>query len=324
MRAIRQHEFGPPDVLRLEEVPDPEPGPGQVRIAVAAAGVHLLDTAIRAGRSGGPFPLPELPMTPGREVAGVVDAVGQGVDRAWSGRRVVAHLGQASGGYAELAVREVANVHALPDGLGFAAAVAMVGTGRTAMAILEVADLGAGDTVLVLAAAGGIGALLVQAARNAGATAVGAAGGSEKVARVRELGAAQAVDYTRERWAEQVGPVSVVLDGVGGAVGRAALELLAPGGRIVLFGWSSGEPTVLSSGDLLRLGISASAAVGPRVLNRPGGLAELEAAALAAAASGDLTPLVDQPFPLADAASAHAALESRRTTGKVVLAPEAV
>src|SRR5689334_25327713 len=116
MKAIRQHEFGGPGTLRLEEVADPVPGPGRVRIAVAAAGVHLLDTALRAGRGGGPFPLPALPMTPGREVAGTVDAVGTGVDDAWRGRAVVAHLGQASGGYARLAVADVTALHPVPDG----------------------------------------------------------------------------------------------------------------------------------------------------------------------------------------------------------------
>ena len=104
MHAIRLHAFGPPENLRYERVDDPEPGPGQVRIAVAVAGVHLIDTAIRAGRRMGPMPLPELPEIPGREVAGSVDALGPGVDAAWLGRRVVAHLGPASGGYAELAV----------------------------------------------------------------------------------------------------------------------------------------------------------------------------------------------------------------------------
>ena len=106
MHAIRQHEHGGPDVLRWEEVPDPEPGPGQVRVAVEAAGVHLLDTSIRAGETGGPFPPPELPMTPGREVAGKVDGLGPDADPSWLGRRVVVHLGMASGGYAERAVAD--------------------------------------------------------------------------------------------------------------------------------------------------------------------------------------------------------------------------
>ncbi len=310
MYAIRLHEFGPAENLRYEEVPDPAPGAGQVRIAVEAAGVHLIDTSIRAGRAGGPFPLPALPMVPGREVAGTLG----------DGRRVVAHLGMASGGYAELAVTAETALHDIPEGLGADVAVAAIGTGRTAVGILEVAELGADDVVLVLAAAGGLGTLLLQGARNAGAISIGAAGGDAKVAR---LAADVAVDYSRPGWSEPLREhgVTVVLDGVGGALGRAALETLRPGGRIVLFGFASGSPTEITSGDLLRLGIRADAAVGPRMLGRPGGLRELETAALAAAAEGRLVPAVGQRFPLAEAAAAHAAIEARATIGKTVLIP---
>jgi NADPH:quinone reductase len=326
MHAIRLHEFGPAENLVYEEVEDPRPGPGQVRIAVAAAGVHLIDTTIRAGVQRGPLPLPDLPAIPGREVAGVVDALGAGVDESWLGRRVVAHLGPASGGYAELAVREVDAVHALPDGVAEDEAVAMIGTGRTTLGILEVAQVTAGDVALITAAAGGIGSLLVQAVREAGAVAVGVAGGDEKVARVHELGATVAIDYTAPDWADAVrealgdARVTVAFDGVGGTVGRGALELLAPGGRLILFGWSSGEPTRLSASDLFARGLTASAAIGPRILNRPGGMRDLEEQALAALADGRLAPLV-QRFALAEAAAAHAALETRATVGKAVLVP---
>ena len=311
MRAIRLHAFGPPGNLVWEEVPDPEPGPGQVRIAVAAAGVHFIDTAIRAGRRMGPMPPPDLPQIPGREVAGTVDALGPGVDAAWLGRRVVAHLGPASGGYAELAVRDVEAVHRL-DGIPDAVAVAMIGTGRTAMGILDVAVIRADDVVLVTAAAGGLGALFVQAGRAAGASVVGAAGGPEKAARVRELGA-RAVDYTAPDWTEKVGEVTVALDGVGGAIGRGALEALRPAGRLILFGFASGEPTPLSAGDLFSRGLTVSGALG-----RPADQRQLEKRALAAAADGALVPLITS-FPLADAAAAHAAIEGRTTVGKVVL-----
>src|SRR5690242_17241477 len=189
MHAIRLHAFGPAENLRYEEVDDPSPGPGEARIAVAAAGVHLIDTVIRSGRRRGPLPLPDLPAIPGREVAGVVDALGVGVDEDLLGRRVVTHLGPAGGGYAELAVRDVDALRPIPDGVSEDAAVAMIGTGRTAMGILEVAEMRADDVALVTAAAGGLGSLLVQAARNAGATVVGAAGGEAKAERVRELGA---------------------------------------------------------------------------------------------------------------------------------------
>jgi NADPH:quinone reductase len=181
--------------------------------------------------------------------------------------------------------------------------VAMIGTGRTTMAILDTAAITADDTVLVTAAAGGIGTLLVQAARNAGARVIAAAGAGKA-----------AVDYSRPGWADDLGEVTVGLDGVGGAIGRAALETLVPGGRLILFGYASGEMTPLTAGDLFRFGITATAAIGRRLtITR-----DLESRALAAAADGTLTPAITR-FPLADAAAAHAALESRRTTGKVVL-----
>jgi NADPH2:quinone reductase len=326
MRAIRLHAFGPAANLRYEEVDDPRPGPGQARIAVTASGVHLLDTALRAGRPMGPLALPGLPTIPGREVAGVVDAVGPEVDERWVGQRVVAHLGPASGGYAELAVRETEALHRLPEGLADDAAVAMIGTGRTALAILEVASLTAQDVVLVTAAAGGLGSLLVQAAGAAGATVVGVAGGPAKVQRVAQLGATVAVDYSAPDWSAAVRgaldgrEVTVALDGVGGALGRGALELLGAGGRLILFGFSSGTPTELSAGDLFARGITASAAIGARMAQRPGGLRDLEEQALAAAADGRLVPLV-QRFALAQAAAAHEAIESRAAIGKTVLVP---
>ncbi len=260
MRAIRQHQVGPPDVLRLEELPDVHPVADQVRIDVGAAGVHLLDTLIRRGETGGPFPPPALPMTPGREVAGVVDEVGAGVDRALLGQQVVAHLGAASGGYASRAVAPVTSVRPIPDGVDAAAAVALIGTGRTAMAVLDLAAPTGDDVVVVTAAAGGLGNLFVQAARSAGATVVGLAGGPEKAAVVEQLGADVAVDYLRAGWTATVrerlgGKVaSLVLDGVGGQLGRGAFDLLGAGGRIVMFGWSSGAVTPFTSSDLARAG----------------------------------------------------------------------
>jgi NADPH:quinone reductase len=324
MRAIRQYEFGPAKVLRYEEVPDPVPGGGQVRVAVAASGVHLLDTSIRAGTSGGPFPLPELPTTPGREVAGVVDRVGPGVDDTWVGRRVVAHLGQASGGYAELAIAPAVALQALPDNVSEDAAVAMIGTGRTTMGILETAELGADDVVLVTAAAGGIGNLIIQEAGHVGAVSVGVAGGAAKVKQVQALGATVAVDYTQPDWAQRVRDaldgreVTVALDGVGGAIGRQALELVGKGGRLLLFGWASGEITPLTAMDLYKYGITVGVALGPMLLDRK---RDLETKALAAAASGRWNPLIGEIFPLARAEDAHAALESRNTMGKVILKP---
>jgi NADPH2:quinone reductase len=326
MRAIRQHEFGGAEKLRLEEVPDPHPADGEVRIRVESAGVHLLDTMIRQGR-GGPRVAPALPMTPGREVAGTVDEVGGVVDTDLLGRRVVTDLGLTSGGYAELALARAATVHFVPDDLDTDSAVAMIGTGRTTMAILELAAPTADDIVLITAAAGGIGTLLIQATRAAGATVVGAAGGADKVALVRRIGADHAVDYNRPDWPDAVRdallgrPVTLALDGVGGQIGRDALELLGVAGRLVMFGSSSGSLTELSTADLFGRGISAAAAVGARILRRPGGTRTLEHAALEAVSSKQLIPVIGRRFALADAAAAHIALESRATTGKTVLRP---
>jgi NADPH:quinone reductase len=328
MKAIRQHAFGGPEELRLEEVPDPHPGDEQVRIRVESAGVHLIDALIRSGQV--PSPRPELPMTPGREVAGVVDETGAGVDGRLVGKRVVAPLGvgtAGSGGYAELALAHADALHVLPDGLDADGAVTMIYTGTAALAILEAAEPAAEDVALVTAAAGGIGTLLVQSLRDAGATVVGLAGGQRKMELVEQLGAFAMVDYSRPGWAGEVRAVlggrevTLVLDGVGGAIGRAALELLAPAGRLVLFGRSSGTFTRLSAEDLFTRGIIALAAIGARHMRRRGGLRPLEAAALQAAAEGRLTPVIGQRFHLAEAAAAHKAVESRATTGKTVLHP---
>jgi NADPH:quinone reductase len=327
MKAIRQYQFGGPEQLVFEELPDPVPAAGHVRIAVEASGVHLVDTTIRAGTSFGALPRPTLPMTPGREVAGVVDSLGESVAADWLGQRVVAHLGAASGGYASLAVAAVSDLFVLPALVTAAEAVAMVGTGRTALGILEVASPRPGDVVLVTAAAGGVGALLVAAAKTAGATVIATAGGADKVAAVEQLGADAVIDHRLERWPDAVReaaadhPVTLALDGVGGSIGRAAFELIAPGGRMVLFGWASGEPMPLAAADLYSTGVMLVAGIGPRVVDRPGGIRALSAAALDELAAGRWRPLVHPPIALADAADAHRAIESRATIGKVILVP---
>ncbi|MFE9647412.1 zinc-binding dehydrogenase [Streptomyces sp. NPDC006365] len=336
MHAIRLHTFGPAENLTYEPVEDPAPGPGQVRIAVAAAGVHLLDTAIREGMQG-PLPeLPALPTIPGREVAGTVESLGEGVAGLWLGKRVVVHLGFAlgvppgssstGGGYAELAVADTDRLHEIPENLDFAQAVAMIGTGRTTMGILRFAELGPSSVAVIPAAAGGIGTLLVQYAKHAGATVIGLAGGPEKVARVEKNGADLAVDYKDPEWPDQVKyflwgrKATVVFDGVGGEVARTAVGFLGPGGKHIVFGWSGeglhdGSPLVVE-------GVSEQV-LGPVMMQKAGGpnpVRTLELRALAEAAAGRLTPAV-QRFPLAEAAAAHRALENRGTIGKVVLEP---
>ena len=332
MHAVRLHAFGPAENLVHERVDDPVPRAGQVRIAVAAAGVHLLDTALRQGMAG-PYPAPTaLPTIPGREVAGTVDALGEGTDPGWLGKRVVTHLGMVPGGYAELAVADTARLHEIPGNLDAAEAVAMIGTGRTTMGILQFTSLGTEDVAIVPAAAGGIGTLLVQHAKNVGATVVGLAGGPAKVARVTENGADLAFDYTRPDWADTVRtalagrPATVVFDSVGGDIARAAVDLLGKGGRHVVFGWTSegphnGGPLSYPEEERAARGITSENVLGPVMIQKAGGdIRALEIRALSEAAAGRLRPAV-QRFPLADAARAHHALETRGTTGKVVLEP---
>lgn len=323
MHAIRQYELGGPEVLRFEDVPELVPGEGQVRVAVEASGVHFIDTAIRAGTANGAVAAAQLPMTPGREVSGRIDRLGDAVDESWLGRRVVVHLGMASGGYAEQALAAVESVHVVPEGLSSGVAVAAIGTGRTAVGILDQAPISAQDIVLVTAAAGGLGGLLIQAAKRAGATAIGLAGGLEKAAAVRSQGADIAIDYRVDGWDDLVRQelggdrASLVFDGVAGRAGLAAYGLLRPGGTLVQYGWASGEPVAYDDPDKIVLNV-----LGPQMSSRPGGIRALEAEALIAAADGSRTPVVGSSFPLSDAAGAHRAIEARRTHGKVVLIPD--
>ncbi|MFI7347456.1 zinc-binding dehydrogenase [Streptomyces sp. NPDC049936] len=324
MRAVVLHEFGPAANLRYETVPDPVPGPGEVLLLVKAAGVHQIETAMREELEIGP-PLPGLPAIFGGEVAGVVKAVGPAVDESWIGADVVTAHGRP-GGYAELAVADVSSLHRIPAGLGHEAAVTMIVTGATTMGLLDIAELTSGDVVLVTSAAGGIGRLVVQFAGRLGATVVGAAGGAAKVAALRELGADIAVDYNLPDWAGTVRAalggrgVTVVLDGVEGDKGRAAFGLLAEGGRYITIGAASREEFRPDEAELKERGVYFTDALA-RLLEGQDAAAD-EGRALAAAAEGSLVPAF-QPFPLSQAAAAHAALEARATTGKVVLVPDA-
>ncbi|MEY9871052.1 NADPH2:quinone reductase [Streptacidiphilus sp. MAP12-33] len=325
MLASVVREFGGPQVLRPEQVEAPEAGPGEVLVRVAAAGVQFVETQIRSGAMAGtPLAPDTLPWTPGREVAGEVVAVGTGVDRALLGR-LVAGQTPRGGGYAEVAVLDAASAHLVPDGLAAAEAVSLLGTGRTALALSELAPMGAGDVVLVESAAGAVGALLLQLARAAGAARViGLARGDSKLALAREFGAHSAVDYGRPGWSAALrdAGVTVVFDGVGGTVGREAFDLLGPGGRFVTFGFASGSGTRLDEGEAAEQGVEVLSYWGPPVGPR-GPQVQLRQTrdALAAAAAGRLRPFVGATFPLAAADAAHRAIERRETVGKTVLLP---
>lgn len=332
MDAIRLHAFAPPEQLVLEQVDDPVAGPGEVLVAATAHGVHLLDLSLRRGDTDGPLALPELPAIPGREVAGTVVAAGDPADAHWIGRRVAAHLGRKveGGGYARLAAVPVDALHALPDGLDEADAIAMIGTGRMAEYTLDVAEVRADDVVVVLAAAGGLGSLFVQSALAAGARVVAFAGGPEKTRLVAGLApeagdrlvvldalASDRVELARAAVAAS-GGASLVFDGVGGELGREAAELLRPGGRLVVHGWTSGDANPLAEPDAAgRAGIELRPALGPGAPDF-GDLRGFQERALANAVAGRWRVLTHR-VPLAEAARAHRELEERRTTGKVVL-----
>jgi NADPH2:quinone reductase len=266
-----------------------------------------------------------LPVVLGGEVAGVVSALGPDVDESWLGRRVVSTL-ESYGGYAEQAVTPIDALHDIPDDMTPHTAAAMITTGSTALGILDSADAKPQDVALVTSAAGGIGALLVQALHHQGVVVIGVAGGPEKVQRARSLGADVAVDYRDQHWPDAVRAalgnreLSVVFDGVGGTAGRQAFDLLGSGGRFLLHGWSSGAATRITTDDIIEHASTVTWAIGPQMLRRAGTIHELQARAIRAAADGVLEPLVTR-YALNRAGDAHADLENRRATGKVVLTP---
>lgn len=316
MKAAWLKEFGGPEVLAVADVADPVAGPGQALIEVAFANITFVETMFRASGFG-PFKA-ELPMIPGNGVGGVVVSVGTEADEGLVGKRVVSSTG-GSGGYAERAVVDAAGLVVVPDGLGLDSAVALMADGRTATMLVRAAGLRGGERVLVEAAAGGVGTLLVQLARTAGARVVAAAGGARKFELARELGAEVAVDYREQGWAdlvrEAVGGVDVVFDGVGGAVAQSAFGLLDGGGRMLSFGMASGEWADISDEAAAERGVTKVGMTRPT----PEEMRAFTESALAEAAAGRLRSVIGQRFPLERAADAHAAIESRDTVGKTLL-----
>jgi NADPH2:quinone reductase len=320
MHAVVLRAFGDPDELHLEDVADPVAGSGQVLVAVELASVTFVETQVRAGRPPNPAMLPELPAVLGNGVGGRVVAVGDGGDPSLVGRQVVTTTGGA-GGYAERVAVDVAALVEVPPDLALADATALLADGRTAVGLTDVAMLQPGETVLVEAAAGGVGSLLVQLARGAGARVVALAGGARKCEVAAELGADLVVDSSAPSWTTRVSAavdeVDVVFDGVGGDVGRAAFGLLADGGRFVPFGMASGAFTPVPDDEVARRRLTV-ARLAPR------GLDEMNALTRRAldAAAGRLRPVVGQTYPLERAADAHAAIEARTTIGKTLLRVE--
>jgi NADPH2:quinone reductase len=322
MRAVVMREFGPPEVLQLAEVPDPEPGPGQVAISVEFASVTFVETQVRAGRPPSPRMLPELPAIPGNGVGGTICAVGQKAPGDLLGRRVIASL-TGTGGYAERAVIAAGRVTEVPDEVPLRDATALLADGRTAVGLTRRAAIRAGETVLVEAAAGGVGTLLVQLARNAGARVVALASDERKLAVARDLGADLAFSYASPDWAaavqEAAGGADVAFDGIGGQTGITAFGLLRPGGRFVPFGMASGAFATVPAGVARQRQVAVLGAAPPTAYE----MREYTTAALAEAAAGRLRPVIGQVYGLADAKEAHAAIEGRQTIGKTLLSASA-
>ena len=295
-------------------------------VAVSACDVLFVDTMIRSGRGAGYFPI-RPPYVPGNGVGGTIAALGAGVDGSWLARPVVAHTGGAggAGGYAELAAVDLSDCAPVTDDVDLLEATAVLHDGTTALRILEKTAPKEGEWVLVLGAAGGMGLLLVQLLASRGAKVVGAARGSMKREVVSEAGAVAAVDYGHPGWTDAVRDASggrrptVVLDGVGGALGGEAFRLIADGGHFSAHGAPSGSFALIDSVEAQRRDVTVTTIADLRY--GEGDRSRLLAAILAEIDAGQVAPLVGQTFALAEAAKAHLAIESRETVAKTLLLP---
>ncbi len=320
--AIVVREPGDASVLSWQEHDPEEPGVGQVRIALRAAGVNFIDVYMRSGL----YPRP-TPFVAGLEGCGVVEAVGPEVDGLAAGDRVA--WAAAPGSYAEAVVAPAANLVKVPDAVDDETAGAAMLQGMTAHYLVHGCRTPAeGDTALVHAAAGGVGLLLIQLLKQAGATVIGTCGAAEKVQLARKAGADHVIRYDEVDFAPRVAELTggrgcdVVYDAVGQATFDGSLQCLRPRGLLALYGQSSGP---VAPFDLQRLNLGGSLFVTrPSLAHYTATREELElraGAILGDVAAGSLEVRIGARFPLAEAAEAHRALEGRRTTGKVLLLP---
>jgi NADPH2:quinone reductase len=323
-RAIRIHEPGGPEALRWEEVEVGEPGDGQVRLAHNAVGLNYIDVYHRSGL----YPLPELPVTIGLEAAGTVEAVGPGVVELSPGDRV-AYASPPVGAYAEARLMPADRVVKLPDGISDTQAAGMMLQGMTVHYLIRrTYRVQPDDTVLLHAAAGGVGLIACQWLKHLGATVIGTVGSEEKAALARDHGCDHTILYKSESVSERVreltggAGVPVVYDSVGKDTFEGSLDSLAPLGMLVSFGNASGpvppfEPGILAAKGSLFF-------TRPTLMTYTARREDLVAAAkelFAVVASGAVKIEVNQTYPLAETAQAHRDLEARKTTGSTVLLP---
>ena len=324
MKAIKVEEFGEADVLRYVDVECPEPGEGEVLIEVRSAGVNYADTMRRRNQYLEPQ---DLPFTPGSEVAGTVAEVGEGVDDVAVGNRVVSLLG--TGGYAEYAIAPAQGLIPLPEGLDFDRAAAVPLQGLTAYHCIKTSGaLKDGESVLVHAAAGGVGTLSVQMAKLLGSgTIIATASSEEKLELARSLGADVLINYAEEDWPEKVREATdgkgadIILEMVGGDFPRKNLECLGVFGRMVVFGAASRERGTIVPAALMN---RCHAVVGfylPQIMRRPDLFVPSLQEVLGWISTGDLKLTIGGTYSLEQANEAHADLEGRQTTGKLLLNP---
>jgi NADPH2:quinone reductase len=318
--AIRVHQTGGPEVLKWEEVEVGDPGPGEVRVRQEAAGLNFIDVYHRTGL----YPQ-QLPFTPGVEGAGIVDAVGPGITGVQVGDRV-AYAGPV-GGYAQVRLIDADRVVKLPDTIPSEQAAAAMLQGMTVhMLLRSVYPVKAGETILIHAAAGGVGLIACQWAKALGATVIGTVGSDEKAELARGHGCDHPIVYTREDFVGEVARLTggkklpVVYDSVGKETFLKSLDCLAPRGMMVSFGNASGSPEPIAPGLLAQKG--SLFLTRPTLFNYIATRPELEQAAgelFAMMTGGAVKVEVKQRFPLKDAAEAHRALEARKTSGSTVL-----
>lgn len=330
MRATVVTTFGGPEVLALQDQPDPEPGVGQVLIDVEFSDVGTLDRLIRAGKFAEVFNLVP-PYVPGGAVGGVVRAVGPSVDAAWVGKRVVGGTGQLdadgrsaapTGGYAELALADQRALNLVPDDLDLDVATSLFNDGTTTQQLLDVAAPTIEDRVLVLAAAGAAGTLLVQLLTGRGIPVIAAARGAAKAKALRKMGAAVVVDYGEPDWPDSVRAVfadgpTVIFDGAGADLGRTGFALAADGSRVISYGTGAGEFAGLNHDEARRRNIIMTGLFDLPSLG-PAERETLLQRAFTAAVEGAARPLLSR-VPLMQAAKAHNALENRTAIGKTIL-----
>lgn len=324
MKAVLCRQHGLPDTLELAEMPMPEPGPGQVRITVEAAGVNFPDTLIIQNKYQ--FK-PALPFSPGGELAGTISAVGADVDGFTVGQNVIAFTGW--GAFAEEVVADAIKLIPIPPGVPFDIAASFVMTyGTSYHAIKDRAALQAGETMLVLGAAGGVGLAAVELGKALGARVIAAASSAEKLAVCREHGADDTIDYAtedlRERIKAQTGGkgVDVVYDPVGGIYSEPALRSMAWRGRFLVVGFANGEiPSIPLNLTLLKGCSIVGVFWGDYVRREPKSNARDLRALVGMMQAGTIQPLVSARYPFAQAAEALNAVMARKVTGKIVLIP---